>query len=44
MAFLKKQIEEVAAVCVDKLGEETWRSILISFVECHVFLSHVLAF
>lgn len=44
MAFLKKQIKELAAVCVDKLGEERWRSSMISFVECHLFLSHVLAF
>lgn len=40
---LKKKIEEIAAMCVDHL-EERWRSVLISFVECQLFLlSHFFA-
>lgn len=40
---LKKKIEEIATMCVDHL-EERWRSVLISFVECQLFLlSHFFA-
>lgn len=40
---LKTKIEEIATMCVDHL-EERWRSVLISFVECQLFLlSHFFA-
>lgn len=41
--FFWKQIEEIAALCVDNLGEETWRSVLILCRMSTIFLSHFFA-